>query len=175
MNLKKKILVVDDDAALAEMCTELLNSRGYEAEAAYCGEDAFVKVKNNNYSIVITDLVMPDVGGIDLIKKVKLLDEKIDVVVMTSYATVSNAVEAMKLGAADYVTKPFKRDELVLFINKILQMQNLEREIDRLRSELELKYKFENIIGESHKMKKVYALINSVSDTEANVLILGET
>ncbi|MFQ5963353.1 MAG: sigma-54-dependent transcriptional regulator [Candidatus Scalinduaceae bacterium] len=175
MKLKKKILVVDDDNSLAEMCIELLNSRGYDAEASYSGEDAFTKVKNDNYSIVIADLVMPDMDGIGLLKKIKMLDNNIDVIVMTSYATVSNAVEAMKLGAADYVTKPFKRDELVLIVDKILQMRSLEREVDRLRSELELKFKFENIIGESHKMKKVYALINSVSDTEANVLIQGET
>lgn len=175
MKSKKKILVVDDDTALAEMCTELLNSRGYDAEAAYCGKDAYVKAKNNNYSIVITDLVMPDMDGIELLRKIKLLNGQIDVIVMTSYATVSNAVEAMKLGAADYITKPFKRDELAVIVDKILQMQSLENEVDRLRSELELKYKFENIIGESHKMKGVYELINSVSDTEANVLIQGDT
>ncbi len=175
MKLKKKILVVDDDTALAKMCTELLSSNGYDAEAAYCGKDAFTKVKNDNYSIVISDLVMPDMDGIELLKKIKLLDNRIDVIMMTSYGTVNNAIEAMKLGAADYITKPFKRDELTLIVNKILQTQRLENEVDRLRSELELKYKFENIIGESYKMKKVYALINSVSDTEANVLIQGET
>ncbi len=118
---------------------------------------------------------MPDMDGIELLKKIKLLNGQSDVIVMTSYATVSNAVEAMKLGAADYITKPFKRDELALIVDKILQMQSLENEVDRLRTELELKYKFENIIGESHKMKGVYALINSVSDTEANVLIQGDT
>ena len=175
MKTKKKILVVDDDAALAKMCTELLNSRGYNVEAVCCGKDALDEVKNDNYSIVITDLVMPDMDGIELLRKIKLLNGQIDVIVMTSYATVSNAVEAMKLGAADYITKPFKRDELALIVDKILQMQSLENEVDRLRSELELKYKFENIIGESHKMKGVYALINSVSDTEANVLIQGDT
>jgi DNA-binding NtrC family response regulator len=175
MKLKKKILVVDDDTALAEMCAELLKSRDYDAEATNCGKDAYIKAQNNNYSIVITDLVMSDMDGIELLKKIKLLNGQIDVIVMTSYATVSNAVEAMKLGAADYITKPFKRDELALIVDKILQKQNLENEVDRLRSELELKYKYENIIGESHKMKGVYALIDSVSDTEANVLIQGET
>lgn len=151
MNIKKKILIVDDDTALAVMCTELLNSLGYIADAVDCGTDAITKVQNDNYAIIITDMVMPNIDGIELLKKIKLLNDKIDVVVMTSYATVNNAVEAMKLGAADYITKPFKRDEL------------------------ELKYKFENIIGESYKMKDVYSLINSVCDTEANILIQGET
>lgn len=175
MKSKKKILVVDDDAALAKMCTELLNSRGYNVEAVCCGKDALDEVKSDNYSIVITDLVMPDMDGIELLEKIKLLNGRVDVIVMTSYATVSNAVEAMRLGAADYITKPFKRDELALIVDKILQMQSLENEVDRLRTELELKYKFENIIGVSHKMKGVYELIDSVSDTEANVLIQGET
>lgn len=173
--LKKKILITDDDTALAKMCTELLNSRGYEAEAANSGEEAYARAKDNDYSIVITDLVMPDMDGIELLKKIKMLNDRIAVIVMTSYATVSNAVEAMKLGAADYITKPFKRDELAMTVDKILQMQSLESEVERLRSELASKYKFENIIGESHKMEKVYSLINSVSDTEANVLIQGET
>jgi len=175
MNLKKKLLIVDDDSALAEMCKELLKSLDYDAEVAYCGKDAFEKVKDNNFSIVITDMVMPDIDGIELMKKIKLFDSRIDVVVMTSYATVSSAVDAMKLGAADYITKPFKRDELVLIVDKILQMQSLEGEVNRLRSELELNYKFENIIGESYKMKKVYSLIDSISNTDANVLVQGDT
>ncbi|MDR4505998.1 MAG: sigma-54 dependent transcriptional regulator [Candidatus Scalindua sp.] len=175
MKAKKKILVVDDDVALSDMCKELLNNRGYDVEAVYSGEDALKKVKEDNYSIVITDLMMPGIDGIELMKNIKLLNDRIDVIVMTSYATVSNAVKAMKLGASDYITKPFKRDELTLIIDKIFQMQSLEKEVHRLRSELDTQYKFGNIIGKSAKMRKVYALINSISDTEANVLIQGET
>lgn len=175
MKSKKKILIVDDDAALSDMCKELLSNRGYDVEATYSGEHALERVKEGNYSIVITDLVMPDIDGIELMKKIKLLNNQIDVIVMTSYATVSNAVKAMKLGASDYITKPFKRDQLTLIINKILQMQSLTHEVHRLRSELDTKYKFGNIIGKSAKMRKVYALIDSISDTEANLLIQGET
>ena len=94
---------------------------------------------------------------------------------MTSYGTVTNAVEAIKLGASDYITKPFKRDELVVVIEKILQMQRLEGEVDRLRSELGEKYTFVNIIGESVKIKKIFEIISNVSNTEANILIQGET
>ncbi|GJQ58338.1 MAG: sigma-54-dependent Fis family transcriptional regulator [Candidatus Scalindua sp. AMX11] len=175
MKSKKRILVVDDDTALSDMCKELLSNRGYDVDAIYSGEQALERVREGDYSIVITDLVMPGIDGIELMKKIKLLNGRIDVIVMTSYATVSNAVEAMKLGASDYITKPFKRDELTLIINKILQMQSLENEVHRLRSELDTKYKFGNIIGKSEKMGKVYALINSISDTEANLLIQGET
>jgi len=128
-----------------------------------------------SYAIVLTDLVMPDMDGIELLKAVKRHNHKIDVIVMTSYGTISNAVDAMKIGASDYITKPFKRDELVFAIEKILQVQHLEGEVDRLRSELEEKYNYSNIIGKSPNIKKVYDIISHVSDTEANVLIQGET
>lgn len=172
----KKILIVDDDMAMGEMCKELLKSKGYTSDAVIHGKDAIEKVSMNGmYTIVLTDLVMPDMDGIEVLKKVKQHNPNIDVIVMTSYGTVTNAVEAMKLGASDYITKPFKRDELIIVIEKILQLQHLEGEVDRLRSELGEKYTFGNIIGESPKIKKIYEIISNVSNTEANILIQGET
>ncbi|MCF6157268.1 MAG: sigma-54-dependent Fis family transcriptional regulator [wastewater metagenome] len=173
----KKILIVDDDKAMGEMCKELLTSRGYTSDIVTSGREAIEKILPNNeiYSIVLTDLAMPDMDGMEVLKKVKQKNSPIDVIVMTSYGTVTNAVEAMKLGATDYITKPFKRDELVIVIEKILRMQRLEGEVDRLRSELGEKYTFGNIIGESSKMKKIYDIISNVSNTEANILIQGET
>ncbi|OHB93862.1 MAG: Fis family transcriptional regulator [Planctomycetes bacterium RIFCSPHIGHO2_12_42_15] len=161
---------------MGEMCKELLKSKGYTSEVVSSGKEAIEKVfMDGVYSIVLTDLVMPDIDGIEVLKKIKQQNPQIDVVVMTSYGTVTNAVEAMKLGASDYITKPFKRDELVVVIEKILQMQRLEGEVDRLRSELGEKYTFGNIIGESAKIKKVFEIISNVSNTEANILIQGET
>ncbi|MGQ3686333.1 MAG: sigma-54-dependent transcriptional regulator [Candidatus Loosdrechtia sp.] len=172
----KKILIVDDDIAMGEMCRELLESKRYAADVVSSSREAIEKLKTNGvYSIILTDLVMPDMDGIEVLKKAKQLNPQIDVVVMTSYGTVTNAVEAMKLGAADYITKPFKRDELVIIIEKILRMQRLEGEVDRLRLELGEKYTFANIVGESQKMKKIYEIISNVSGTEANILIQGET
>lgn len=168
--------MVDDDLALGEMCTALLKSKGYAADAVTNGADAIERVsKDKEYAIVLTDFVMPEIDGIQLLSKIKQINSAIDVIVMTSYGTVSSAVEAMKHGASDYITKPFKRDELVLVIEKILQMQRLEGEVDRLRSELGEKYTFSNIIGESPKIKKIYDIISHVSATEANILIQGET
>ncbi|GJQ50170.1 acetoacetate metabolism regulatory protein AtoC [Candidatus Kuenenia stuttgartiensis] len=168
--------MVDDDPALGEMCTELLKSKGYAADAVTNGADAIERIsKDPEYAIVLTDFVMPEMDGIQLLSKIKQINSAIDVIVMTSYGTVSSAVEAMKHGASDYITKPFKRDELVLVIEKILQMQRLEGEVDRLRSELGEKYTFGNIIGESPKIKKIYDIISHVSGTEANILIQGET
>ncbi len=172
----RKILIVDDDPAMGQMCKELLKSKGYTSDVVTSGKEAIEKVSTNDaYSIVLTDLVMPDLDGIEVLKKAKQQDPLIDVIVMTSYGTVSNAVEAMKLGASDYITKPFKRDELIIVIEKILQLQRLEGEVDRLRSELAEKYTYSNIIGESIKMKKIYEIISNVSNTEANILIQGET
>ncbi len=172
----KKILVVDDDMAMGEMCRELLKSKGYAADAVTSGKEAVEKVSMDGiYTIVLTDLVMPDMDGIEVLRMVKQQNPHIDVIVMTSYGTVTNAVEAMKLGASDYITKPFKRDELIIVIEKILQLQRLEVEVDRLRTELGEKYTFGNIIGESQKIKKIYEIISNVSHTEANILIQGET
>jgi len=162
--------------AMGEMCRELLKSKGYTSDVVTSGKEAIEKVSADGiYTIVLTDLVMPDMDGIEVLKKAKQQNPNIDVVVMTSYGTVTNAVEAMKLGASDYITKPFKRDELIIIIEKILQLQRLEGEVDRLRSELGEKYTFGNIIGESPKIKKIYEIISNVSHTEANILIQGET
>lgn len=173
----KKILIVDDDIAMGEMCRELLKSKGYRSDVVASSKEAIEKVSSDGgvYSIVLTDLVMPDLDGIEVLKKIKQQNPHVDVVVMTSYGTVTNAVEAMKLGAADYITKPFKRDELIIIIEKILRMQRLEGEVDRLRAELGEKYTFGNIVGESPKMEKIYEIISNVSNTEANILIQGET
>jgi len=172
----KKVLIIDDDIAMGEMCKELLKSKGYISDVSASGKDAVEKLAiDGAYSIVLTDLVMPEMDGIEVLKKIKQQNPHIAVVVMTSYGTITNAVEAMKLGAADYVTKPFKRDELIVVIEKILQLQRLEGEVDRLRSELGEKYTFKNIIGESPKIKKIFEIISDVSNTEANILIQGET
>ena len=156
MKLKNKILVVDDDTALAEMCIRLLNSYGYDAEAAYSGEDALTKARNSDYSIVISDLNMPGMNGLELLKKIKLLDNRIDVVIMTGYGTDNHAIEAMNLGATDFIAKPFERDELALIVNKILQTKSPEKKVDRLRSELESKDKSKNATLKTDIFKDIF-------------------
>ncbi|NOZ20893.1 MAG: sigma-54-dependent Fis family transcriptional regulator [Planctomycetes bacterium] len=174
--MKGKILVVDDDAALGKMCEEAFTKRGYEAKAVTSAAEALEALQGpDEYRVVLTDLVMPTMGGIDLMKRAQEINEPLDFIVMTSYGTIDNAVEAMKLGAADYITKPFKLDVLVMAVDRLLEVQDLESEVVRLRSELEGRFRFENIIGQSPKMQQVYDLIESVSETDANVLIQGET
>jgi DNA-binding NtrC family response regulator len=182
MNLRKKILVVDDDAALAEMCVELLSKKGYEANVATGGKEAIERLKKEGtYDIVLTDFVMPDVDGLEILKWIKQSTTsgpetgQTDVVIMTSYGTIDSAVEAMKLGAADYITKPFKGDVLALVINRIFSMRHLENEVTRLHSELGTIYKFDNILGNGHKMQQVYDIMSRIKDTDVTVLISGET
>lgn len=173
---RRRILIVDDDVELGRMCVELFASRGYEADAVATGKKALETVEATpDIAVVLTDLVMPDLDGLELLKRVKQRHPAVDVVVMTSYGTVDNAVEAMKQGATDYLTKPFKRDILIHAVERIFQTRSLESEVERLRTELHGKYNFEKILGQNPTMQKVYELIRSVADTAATVLIEGET
>ena len=172
---RARILVVDDDVALAKMCVKLLESQQYDADAVTAGRDALERLKQTRYQIILADLVMPDMDGIQLLKHVKQIDPAIDVIVMTSYGTIDNAVEAMKQGAADYVTKPFKVAHLTLIIERLLHAQNLRDEVERLQHELETRYRFEEIIGRNAQMQRIYDLIATVSETDANILVQGET
>ncbi|MBM4048617.1 MAG: sigma-54-dependent Fis family transcriptional regulator [Planctomycetes bacterium] len=175
-DLKKRILIVDDDVELGRMCVELFASRGYSALAVASGKKALEALEGRpDIAVVLTDLVMPDMDGLEVLKRVKQDRPTVDVVVMTSYGTVDNAVEAMKQGATDYITKPFKRDLLIHAIERIFQTRSLEGEVERLRTELHGQYHFENILGQNYRMQKVYGLIRSVADTAATVLVGGET
>ncbi len=170
------ILIVDDDLALAKMCQEMFESRQYRARAVGDAEAALHELEaGDDYCVVLTDLVMPGMDGVELLKQVKERWPRLDVVVMTSYGTINSAVEAMKLGASDYISKPFQPDQLILAVERVLHMQALEQEVERLKQELEAQRQFENIVGDSPPMQRVYSLVESVADTDANVLIQGET
>ena len=176
MSAKRHILVVDDDKALAEMCVEMFQAEGYRATAAHSGEEALEALQAApDCRVVLTDLVMDGMDGIELLRKTKHLRPDLDVVVMTSYGTVQNAVEAMKLGASDYLSKPLQPDVVLVTVRRVFQMQDLGAEVERLKQELNEQRKFENIIGQSAHMQRVYSLINSVADADANVLVEGET
>ena len=171
-----KTLVVDDDEPLAEMISKLLSSKGYDA-AWTCSPNRALEIlaEDANYRVMLVDLVMPEIDGIELLKRVRELNREIDVIVMTSYATIDNAVAAMKEGATDFITKPLKQEVLLLAIEKALKKQSLEHEVARLRAELDIRYNFGNLIGENAKMRHVYELIGAVAETDATVLIAGET
>ncbi len=170
-----KILVVDDDLSVRQFLTIMLERTGHRVKAAASGAEAFRVLQNDEYDLVITDLKMPDISGLDVIRRVKELAPQTEVIMITAFATTDSAVEAMKNGAFDYVIKPFKIDELRLIVDKALTQQRLASENRALREELRERDHYQNIIGTSDAMHAVFDLIERVKDTRINILITGES
>jgi two-component system NtrC family response regulator len=170
------ILVVEDDAAMRQSCAKLFRLEGYRVVEAGSGPEALDQIaRRGDINIVLTDLKMPGMDGMVLLKEIKSMDQAIKVVVMTGYGSIQNAVEAMKHGAADYITKPFDTNELSMTVGKIIQLSGLQEEQSRLRSELRDKYRFDNIVGSSTSIRLVYEQIEAARRTDSTVLICGES
>ena len=170
------ILVVEDDGAMRESCAKLFRLQGYAVcEASSAAEALDCLRRRNDIDIVLTDLKMPDTDGVALLREIKVLSSRIEVILMTGYGSVRNAVEAMKHGAADYITKPFDTNELLTAVGKIVQISGLRAEVSRLRFELREKYRFDNIVGGSPVMQFVYEKIGAAKDTDSTVLVCGES
>ena len=176
MSSAANILVVEDDAAMRESCAKLFRLHGYGVWQAPSAAEALDQIKqHSDIDVVLTDLKIPGMDGLALLKEIKLLEPRIEVVLMTGYGSVKNAVEAMKHGAADYITKPFDTNELLTTIGKIVQLHALREEVSQLRLELHDKYRFENIVGASPGMQPVYEKIEAARNTTTTVLICGES
>ncbi|MES3037424.1 MAG: sigma-54 dependent transcriptional regulator [Bdellovibrionota bacterium] len=173
--MKSKILVVDDEESIREFLEIMLKKENYEVTLAEDGQKAKDLLTKKTFDMIISDLQMPHVNGIELLKHVK--DSYPDTVFMmiTAFGTTETAVDAMKMGAYDYITKPFKIDEVRLNIQNALRSQNLEVENRVLKKELVKEYSFANIIGNSAPMHAIYDLIKRVSTSPTNVLITGES
>jgi len=170
-----KILLVDDDDSLRDMLSIVLKKEGYDVVSLENAMLALKILKKRSFDLIISDIKMPGVSGIKLLSKIKSINNEIPIIMITAYASTNDAVEAMKLGAEDYITKPFNLDELKIIINKALYKKNIERENVELRLKLSKKDKFEDIIGNSSKILKIYELIDNISKTDSNVLITGES
>ncbi len=173
--MAEKILVVDDSTSTLDAVASKLTEKGYEVIKATNGEEAIGYTDDHNFSVVVTDLMMPEVDGLSLLKHMQEHFPEVPVIVLTGYATIENAVEAMKAGAFDYLTKPVKLDEILVVVEKALEFQKLKIENLYLKDQLKKKYKFENIIGDSPQMQKIYRIVEKVADTDSTVLILGES
>ena len=171
----KKILVVEDSPSVMKLIGTILKEEGYEVDTASDGSQAIKCLEKEVYNIVLTDLMMPEVGGMELLQKVRNLDEDTPVIILTAYSSIETAVEAMKAGAYDYIAKPFSPDELILKVGRTLQGEDLKSENIKLKEELGLKYKFKNIVGSSSAMEKVYEILSKVVESKATVLIQGES
>lgn len=173
--MKSRILVVDDEVSIREFLDIMLKKEGYEVSLAEDGQKAKELIAKKTFDMVISDLQMPNVTGLELLKFVKENYSEVVFMLITAFGTTETAVEAMKMGAYDYITKPFKLDEVRLNIANALRSRNLEVENRVLRKELVKEYSFQNMIGDSAAMHIIYDLIRRVSQTPTNVLITGES
>jgi two-component system, NtrC family, response regulator PilR len=173
--MKARILVVDDEESIREFLDIMLKKEGYDVTLAEDGKRAQEFLKKKTFDMVISDLQMPNVTGIELLKFTKDLNPDLVFMIITAFGTTETAVEAMKLGAYDYITKPFKIDEVRILINNALKNKRLETENIQLKRELKKENSFSSIIGNSAAMHKIFDLIQRVSQTATNVLITGES
>ncbi|MFQ5454670.1 MAG: sigma-54-dependent transcriptional regulator [Nitrospirota bacterium] len=167
----KSILIVDDESGVRESIRMILKKE-YLTLMAANGEDAINLFKEEHPNLVLLDIIMPDIDGIEVLKKLREINKSIPVIMVTAVQMVKTAVEAMKSGAADYITKPFDIDELKLAVSRTLATQELEKDVKYLLSELIKRY---NIVGKSKLMMDVYSRIHQIADTKTTVLILGES
>jgi len=170
-----KIVIIDDEPAMVEVIVTLCREKGHQVFPFNAAPKAVEQMDSIQPHVVIADIRMETMTGFDVLRHVREHLRQTAVILITAYASVETAVEAMKMGAYDYVTKPFKIDELQMTVQRALDYQAALRENVYLRKELKNKYKFENIIGTSQKMQLVYSLINKVADTDSTVLIQGES
>lgn len=173
--MKSRILVIDDDNSLRRVLEYNLQEEGYEVQAASSGEEGLYWFGLSKPDLVISDMKMTGIDGLMVLKSIKERSPETLVIIITAFGTVDVAVEAMKNGAYDYITKPFNRDELKLTVKKALQFNGLTKENKRLKNELADKSDFRTIVGTSREMEKVFNVIRKVADSEAAVLITGES
>ncbi len=172
---KARILVVDDEANARSALAELLKQEGYGVESAADGFKALGHFEDFTPDLVLTDLKMPGMDGIELLKKLRELDAELPVVVMTAFGGVETAVAAMREGAADYLTKPINVDERLVVVERALEHLRLRRETAALRRQVTERYKFENIVGSSPEMQSVFKSVAQVAPSRATVLLSGES
>ncbi|MFQ5865352.1 MAG: sigma-54-dependent transcriptional regulator [bacterium] len=172
---KSRILLIDDDESLLQVTAHHLKQAGCQVTTAMNGEEGMEKFKDGSFEVVITDLALPKMNGIEVLKGVRRLNKEVAVIIITAFGTIENAIEACTLGADDYLTKPFSREQLRFVMEKALRLRNLKAENVQLKSELLEKYDFSNIVAKSGKMQEVLKMVGRVAESDATVLILGES
>ncbi|MEW5900189.1 MAG: sigma-54 dependent transcriptional regulator [Acidobacteriota bacterium] len=169
------IHVIDDEPIIHEVLGQLLTSEGFEVELSSNGEEALEKQSAQAFDVTLLDLLMPGLDGIEVLKAIKKIDPFAVIIIITAYGSVESAIAAMKMGAYDYIQKPFKHDELLLTIKRALEHKNLQDENIRLKDELTRKFGFDNLIGRSKPMLRIFDLIKATAPTRSTILIQGES
>jgi len=169
------ILIVDDEKNYPPILSAILKEEGFETLTAFSGEEVLEILKDSDVDLVLTDMKMPFMDGIELLERIKDKDPDLPVIMMTAHGTVEKAVEAMQKGAYNYIMKPFDNERLIIYVNKATAMYRVIKENRQLRSVVESKYSFGNIIGKSKNMRDIYELIQKVAPATATILIEGES
>ena len=170
-----RVLLVEDDRVARVPLRDDIAEAGYDVDEAGSAEEALELLGKKGYDVVVTDLRMPGMDGIELLERIKAESPDTEVIVITAYGTVRTAVRAMKLGAYEYLTKPFDNEELLLLLERIRRMREVMEENVRLRRRLEERYRLEDMVGKGHKMQEVFRLIRTVASSDSTVLLQGET
>ena len=170
-----RILIVDDEEVLRDVLDVVLRREGYDTVMASSGEEALSLLDTEAIDLVIADVMLPGISGLDAMRAIRISSPEIPVIVITAFSSIDGAIQAMKNGAFHYIPKPFKNDEVVMTVRKALEQRRLTNENDRLRAELSEKYAYANIIGKSETMRKVFDLITLAAPSRSNILIVGES
>ncbi len=173
--MQGRVLIVDDDPAMCEVLAAGLAARGFEPEFTTSADEALLRLKDREFAVIVTDLCMRGMGGIDLCGHVTTNNPNIPVIVITAFGSLETAVAAIRAGAYDFVTKPLDTDELALILERAIQYRVLREEVKRLRVALDQTEGFSSLLGESPQMRKLCAFLARICDSEASVLITGET
>ena len=173
--IPRRVLVVDDEENFRHILSVILKKERYEVETASNGEEALKKVLNVTFDQVLCDIRMPGMDGLDFLKEVKKMEMDANVIMMSAYGTLDTAVEAMKLGAYYYVSKPFKPDEIILTLKKAEERERLRKENELLRKEVKKEYSFDNIVSKNEKMQGIFEVIQKVAQYKSTILITGES
>src|SRR5438552_2052753 len=172
---RARVLVVEDDTAMSEMLREALDEGGYDVEVAGGGHAGVERVRQGGIDLVVSDVKMPDLDGLDMMREMKAVTPAPYVITITAFGSIDTAIRAVKLGAFDYITKPFEVDRLLLSVGKALADRDVRSEVARLRDEVQSSYRWGNILGKSPAMREVFGLIRRLSGSAASVLITGES
>jgi DNA-binding NtrC family response regulator len=167
--------VVEDDAAMRELLREALADAGYEVDVAAGGHAGVERIRQGGIDLVVSDVKMPDLDGLDMLREIKAVVPSPHVITITAFGSIDTAIRAVKLGAFDYITKPFEIDQLLLSVDKALSERALRSEVERLRGEVERSYGFHNIIGRSPSMQEIFGMIRRLAGSSASVLVTGDS
>lgn len=173
--MQERLLIVDDEQGMRNLLSIMLRKQGYLVHLASSGEEALEKLSNDVYDLIISDISMPGIDGIGVLRRVQELVPEVPTIIITAYASTESAIEALKLGAYDYIVKPFDVEEFKIIISNALERKRLERENQYLRKELHDQYSFEGFVGKSQKMKEIFSLVERVSGTNSTIFVSGES